>query len=101
VVSSGVTDPNPATTPATKRRASASSRADADNDLGTDLFLRHAASGATSVWLMNGVTRLSAGAIDPQPATTLEIFGVDDFNADHRNDLVLRDTITGAVEFSG
>ncbi len=74
-------------------------KGDADNDLGTDLFLRHAATGQTLAWLMNGVTRLSSGALSPQPGLALEAFGVDDFSGDHRNDFVLRDTATGVVEF--
>jgi hypothetical protein len=50
---------------------------------------------------MNGVVRTSAASISPAaPASsTQQIAGVDDFNGDYRNDLVLWDSATGAVEF--
>jgi hypothetical protein len=48
---------------------------------------------------MNGTTRSGVLALSHVPALPQLISGVDDFNGDNRNDLVLRNTSTGAVEF--
>ncbi len=73
-------------------------KGDLNGDLKPDLLLRHT-SGAHEVWLMNGTTRTSTGSLSPSPATNMLISGVDDFNADNKNDLVMIDASTGAGEF--
>jgi hypothetical protein len=51
-------------------------------------------------WLMQGPTRIgSAVEISPRPAPSWELSGVDDFNSDSKNDLVLWNASTGTVEF--
>jgi uncharacterized repeat protein (TIGR01451 family) len=76
-------------------------KGDLNLDVQTDLLLRLGSTGQNEAWLMNGSVRQGAPvAIAPTPpALDWQVFGVDDFNADWRNDLVLRNASTGAVEF--
>ncbi len=66
-----------------------------------DLVLQNQVTGAAEAWLLDGTTRPgSAVAIVPAPASAdWRISGVDDFDGDEKNDLVLWSSSTGAVEF--
>ena len=76
-------------------------KGDLNLDVQTDLLLRLATTGQNDAWLMNGSVRPGAPVtISPTPPSLdWQVFGADDFNGDYRNDLVLRNTSTGAVEF--
>ena len=76
-------------------------KGDLQNDLATDLYLAHPATGENRAWLMNGVSRAAETPFDPATASspTQQLAGVDDFDGDHRNDLVFWDAASGAVEF--
>lgn len=70
--------------------------ADFNRDGMPDLIYRHAATGATFIWRMNGTALISdqaLGAIPPPWA----LAGVGDFNADGRNDVLWRNTSTGSI----
>ena len=66
-----------------------------------DLLLQNQVTGAAEAWLLDGTTRPGAPVgISPSPASAdWRISGVDDFDGDERNDLVLWNSATGAVEF--
>jgi poly(3-hydroxybutyrate) depolymerase len=63
---------------------------DFNGDGKSDIALRDM-SGNTSIWLMNGATVLSSGAIGTVP-TTWSIVGQRDFNGDGTADLLWRDS---------
>ncbi len=94
------TDPIPASNSSNEETTVAFRKGDLDNDLQTDLLFRHLADGHHTVWLMNGVALRSAVDVSPDPdALDWQVVGVDDFDGDHRNDLVLWHAGTGQVEF--
>jgi hypothetical protein len=73
---------------------------DFNSDGKPDLVWRHAATGRVIVWLMNGITRMSAPTI--WPATNVGDSDwvplvASDFNSDGQSDLVWRNTMTGRV----
>jgi hypothetical protein len=81
-----------------ERRAS---KGDLDGDGATDLLLRNVSTAQHLAWLMNGATRVGpAAGVTPTPASLdWHVAGIDDFDGDRRNDLVLWNSVTGAVEF--
>jgi hypothetical protein len=107
VVTAGVRIEAPATDVDPRNNSAAEStlvkfqKGDLQNDLATDLFLSNTVTGEQHVWLMNAVTRLTDAPLNPVTPSSLDqqIVGVDDFNGDLRNDLVLWNRATGAVEF--
>ena len=70
-------------------------RRDANLDLRSDLVWRNAATGATSLWLMNGTAFTGGAELMADPAWRLTHFG--DFDGDRRADLVWRNDATGAT----
>lgn len=76
-------------------------KGDLNQDLKTDLVFRNTGSGQNDIWLMNGTTRIGAPVtLSPTPSSLNQaIVGVDDFNSDNKNDLMLWNSSTGAVEF--
>jgi hypothetical protein len=77
------------------RLVSTSGRYDADGDGKADLLMRHAGSGATMLWLMDGVAKRSVTAIGGD--TRWEISATGDFNRDGKGDLLWRDVVTGTT----
>jgi hypothetical protein len=79
----------------------ASSKGDLNLDGRTDLLVRLEATGQNDAWLMDGITRPSAPVtLSPTPASVdWVISGVDDFDADHDNDLLMWNRVSGAAEF--
>ena len=76
-------------------------KGDFDHDLRTDLVLRHVPGTGHVAWLMDGPVRVGPPApIAPDlPSPAWQVAGVDDFDGDGWNDLVLRDQASGAIEF--
>jgi hypothetical protein len=76
-------------------------KGDMNRDGETDLLLHNTVSGENQVWFMNNTVRDGAPAtITPAPASLdWVVAGVDDFNADQQNDLLMWNTVTGAAEF--
>jgi hypothetical protein len=75
-------------------------KGDLDGDLKADLLLRQQTTGALELWHMDGVTRTLLESVNPTPASLdWQVAAVDDFDGDRKNDLVLANTRTGAVEF--
>ncbi len=75
-------------------------KGDLDGDLKADLLLRQQTSGALDLWHMDGVTRTLLESVSPAPTSLdWQVAAVDDFDGDRKNDLVLANTQTGAVEF--
>ncbi len=82
---------------AVERRAA---KGDFDGNRSTDLLLRQTTTGDLLAWLMNGTTRVGAAvAVTPTPASPWLPVGVDDFDGDRQNDLVVWNSASGAVEF--
>jgi hypothetical protein len=76
-------------------------KGDLDRDTAPDLIFRSQQDGTHhKLWLMNGAARVGEAAVVPDSTgPDWAIRGVDDFDADGRNDLVFRNQATGAVEF--
>jgi hypothetical protein len=75
-------------------------KGDLDRDGQPDLFFRHSATGRNVAWVMNGTTRLAQVPLEQAPASLdWRVVGVDDFDRDLGNDLLLWNEATGAVEF--
>jgi hypothetical protein len=100
-VSGAESDPVPANNTAIEDTRVVFLKGDMNLDVGTDLLFRLNTTGQNDAWLMSGTTRIgSPVTLSPTPASTdWVIAGADDFNADHRNDLLLWSTTTGAAEF--
>ncbi len=93
-------DPNQANNTAAATTPVTFTKGDLNNDGQTDLLLRALIPGDVVAWLMNGTTRAGEAALNPVPFDLNdELVGVDDFDADRRNDVVFWDRNTGAVEF--
>lgn len=78
--------------------------ADGDNNQCSDILMRNSSTGRMSLWLMNGRTILSAGAVAyadgtiPEPSYTLWIIsGYADADGDGKADILLRNTSTGRI----
>ncbi len=77
----------------------ATAKGDFDRDLQADLLLRADPGLAHQQWLMNGVALHQARGVLPDvPEADSRVAGVDDFDADGQNDLVVWSSRTGAVE---
>ena len=75
-------------------------KGDLTGDMQVDLVLRQQGTWAHALWEQVGARRLgAAAALTPTPDAVWELEGIDDFDGDHRSDLVFRDPATGAVEF--
>lgn len=76
-------------------------KGDLDRDGETDLVLHNTVSGANQAWLMNNEERAAGPVtITPAPASlNWQVAGIDDFNADGQNDLLMWDVLSGAAEF--
>ncbi len=69
---------------------------DFDGNGKADILWHNAATGGTSIWFMNGTTRVSGdniGALDP----AWQVKGVADFNGDGNADILWRNSVTGDV----
>jgi len=73
--------------------AAAGGLADVSGDTNADLVWRNAVTGATAVWLMSGLTPLSAAVVLADP--NWQVTHAGDFNGDGRADLVWRNASTG------
>ncbi len=64
-----------------------------------DILFRHAVSGRTVLWLMNGLTRFQGLFTTPDgwPDTTWQVRGTRDFDLDGRSDLLWRRDTTGEL----
>jgi hypothetical protein len=69
--------------------------ADVTGDGRADLVWRNTATGATNLWLMNGLAMTGGGPVANIGST---VAAVGDYNADGRADLVWHDAATGATE---
>ncbi len=67
---------------------------DFDGDGKADLLWRNTATGQTSVWLMDGETRLAGRSIGT-PTLAWQIAGTGDFNGDGKSDVLWRNSETG------
>lgn len=76
-------------------------KGDLNHDGETDLVLRNAQNGTTEVWLMRDEQRLGDPvALVPAPASPdWQVAGVDDFDADGRQDLLMWNAASGETEF--
>ncbi len=72
-------------------------KGDFDRDGQTDLLLRNS-SNVTQAWLMNGTTRAALVTLTPTPTADEVIAGVDDFDHDGFEDLVVYRPSSGTVE---
>jgi len=77
------------------RPVSTSGRYDADGDGRADLLMRNATSGATVLWLMEGLTKRSVTTLGGD--RRWEISATGDFNADGKGDLLWRDAVSGTT----
>ncbi len=79
----------------------APAKGDFDRDGRTDLLLlRTSPAPELLAWLMNGTTRAASAPVTAAPAgSSWAVGGVDDFDADLRNDLLMWDSASGVVEF--
>ena len=69
--------------------------ADFTGDGRADLVWRNTATGATSLWLMNGLAMTGGGSVTNAGST---VAAVGDYNADGRADLVWHNASTGVTE---
>ena len=69
--------------------------ADFTGDGRADLVWRNTATGATSLWLMNGLAMTGGGSVTNAGST---VTAVGDYNADGRADLVWHNPSTGVTE---
>jgi hypothetical protein len=83
-------------------------KGDFNQDGKVDLVFRHISTNRHMIWHMNGVVRESAVWVMPDPPSTdWRVVGTDDFDSasapgsgpDGKSDLVLHNTVTGAMEF--
>lgn len=74
-------------------------KGDLDTSGMPDILLQNATTRAIEVWPMNGATRSApARTIDVTPGSDWQVVGTDDFDGDWRQDVVLWNSTTGAVE---
>jgi hypothetical protein len=85
----------------TVQGAAAFVKGDMNRDGETDLLVHNTVSGQTDVWTMNNTVRDGAPITVTPAAASLDwvVAGVDDFNADLQNDLLMWNTATGQAEF--
>ena len=76
-----------------KTRRSANHNGDGDDDI----LWRHAGTGATYVWLMNGIAVLSQGLASVVADLEWQIVGSGEYNNDNMADVLWRNRSSGAV----
>ena len=76
--------------------ATTATAGDANNDGFADLFWRNADAGQNALWMMNGLSIVSASYLAPTSAAWA-IEGIGDFDADGRADLLWHDSTSGDV----
>lgn len=76
-------------------------KGDMNRDGETDLLVHNNVTGQTDVWTMNNTVRDGAPIVVTPAAASLDwvVAGVDDFNADLQNDLLMWNQVTGEAEF--
>jgi len=74
-------------------------KGDMDRSGTTDLLLKGPLGPQPVVWTMDGVSRLAEANLTGSLAATEAVAGVDDFNLNGRNDLVVWNSATGGVNF--
>ncbi len=74
-------------------------KGDLDASDTTDLVLRSPSTPNPILWTMNGINRLAELTASHGLGANEQVVGVDDFNFDQRNDLVVWNSATGAVTF--
>jgi uncharacterized protein YkwD len=71
---------------------------DVDRDGHADIIWQHLPTGQINIWLMNARLRLQSKALNIQPGSgNWRVSAVADFNADHKADLILQNTVTGKI----
>jgi hypothetical protein len=75
---------------------------DFNGDGKADILWRHAGTGKTSIWFMNGATKIGGGYTNVQAGeytstTGWQVQGAGDFNGDGKSDILLRDSATGRM----
>jgi uncharacterized repeat protein (TIGR02543 family) len=77
-------------------------QADFDGDGKTDILFRDSATGALTIWFMNGITQSITASVVFTPGVTELFAGVGDFNGDGLADILLIDptVATGAITTS-
>jgi hypothetical protein len=65
----------------------------------TDLLLRHAPTNEHRVWFLDNERLVGQGAISPTPPAGWQAVGVDDFDGDGRNDLLMWHPVNGWLDF--
>ncbi|MBN1917261.1 MAG: FG-GAP repeat protein [Verrucomicrobia bacterium] len=71
---------------------------DFDGDGRADILWRNTLTGDVAIWIMNGITLVGGTVVQNVPlAASWEIEGVGDFNNNGKDDILWRNTGTGAV----
>lgn len=86
-----------------------SAKGDFNVDASVDIVFRNTGSNRMSAWFMDGATRIAGAMVTPDPAdANWRVVATDDFDDDsapgtgpdgYRSDLLLRNFVTGALEF--
>jgi hypothetical protein len=69
--------------------------ADFDGDCKSDILWRNAATGNDVIYLMDGLSIVSAPTVDTVADQVWQIQGVGDFNGDGKADILWRNAVTG------
>jgi hypothetical protein len=74
--------------------------ADFNGDGKADILWRNVATGATSIWFMNGVMKIGGGATSAYAGSyaAMQVAGVGDYNGDGKADILWRNATTGATQ---
>ena len=72
--------------------------ADFDGNGSTDVLFRHVPTGTLYVWWMSGVSESTGGPLTPGVvAANWVVAATEDFNGDHKSDIVWQEVSTGAI----